>query len=133
MRITAQLTYDVYTQESAEDGGTADNGFYAAGGWQYSIADDAFEERCKAVGRQQALADMAPEPLVLADVAEAVALVEEYGASETDGGWGGKASFYQVDPSYDRAYFERGEDTRICVHIKCDDPAVLAEIVAGVG
>lgn len=35
--IRLSFTYDVVTPESAEQGATADHGFYAAGGWRYSL------------------------------------------------------------------------------------------------
>jgi hypothetical protein len=42
------VTYDVVTEESAEDGGTADSGFFHPGGWK-TDADDRSEWSLKEV------------------------------------------------------------------------------------
>lgn len=124
MEIKVSITYDVTTPESAEHGDTADHGFYGPGGWKYSIADEDFQARVERVGREQALKDMAPEPEVFDSVADAVAFIERDGPFESGGEW-----LTQVDPSGDRAYYERGEDTRLSYHIEAD-PAVKAEIIS---
>jgi len=124
MEIKVSITYDVTTPESAEHGDHADHGFYGPGGWKYSIADDDFQERVKLVGRQQALVDMTPDPAVFESVEDAVDFIERDGPFESGGEW-----LTQVDPSGDRAYYERGEDTRLSYHIDAD-PAVKAEIIA---
>ena len=123
MSIKVQITYDVTTPESAEDGDTADHGFYGPGGWKFSIADDDFRERVKSVGQDRALADMTPEPNEFDCIEDAVDFIKCDGPFESGGTW-----LTQCDPSGDRAYFESGEDTRLSFHIEAD-AAVRDEII----
>ncbi len=121
MEIQVTITYDVTTPESVEHGDTADHGFYGPGGWKYSIADDDFQARVKRVGRQQALADMSPTPEIFDSVNDAVAFIERDGPFEAScypPCSNGHCWLTQTDTSDDRAYYERGEDTRLSYHIE---------------
>ena len=121
--IEISITYDVTTPESAEHGDTADNGFYGPGGWKYSIADDDFQARVKRVGREQALADMTPEPEVFDSVDDAIAFIERDGPFEPSCSppcSNGHCWLTQLGTSDDPAYYERGENTRLSFHIKAD-------------
>ena len=130
MTIQVQITYDTTTQESAEEGDTADNGFYGPGGWKYSISNESFYERVKAVGHDHALKDMTPEPTSFDSVEDAVAFIERDGPFEAScsAPYGEHCWLTQSSPINDRDYFEKGEDTRLSFHIEAD-PAVRAEII----
>lgn len=125
--IIVSITYDVTTPESAEHGDTADHGFYGPGGHKYSIANESFENRVKAVGRDQAIKDMTPDPEMFCSVQETIDFIRRDGPFEAEG-----SRFTQCCPSGDRAYFERGEDTRLTYHVTCS-PQILEEITAYLG
>ena len=124
MTITVQVTYDVTTPESAEHGDHADHGFWAPGGWQFSIADDEFHELCERVGRDQALKDMTPEPETFDNVDDAVDFIASYGPFESSCSLppcaNGHCWVTQVDPNMDYA---TGADTRLSFHV--DAPVEL--------
>ena len=129
MSIKVSITYDMTTGESAEHGDTADHGFYGPGGWKYSIADESFCKRVKAVGQEQALKDMTPEPEVFESTEDAVRFLEHSGPF--DGNIepvAGCLSLYQYEPIQDRAYFEDGESTRLCFHVEAS-PEIHAAII----
>lgn len=129
--ISIQITFDVVSPESAEDGDFADHGFYGEGGWKFSIADEAFEERCNKVGRDQALKDMTPEPDTFDTVDEAVDFLSNYGPFEAschplcDNGhcW-----LTQADGDTD---YSTGEVTRLSFHVDGATPAEHKEILQG--
>lgn len=118
--IKIQMTYEVVTPESAEDGDFADHGFAEPGGWTYSIADESFEERCEKVGRDQALKDMCPEPEEFDSIGDAVEFLSHYGPFEascyplcTSGGhdcW-----LTQADGDQD---YSTGAVTRLSFHLE---------------
>ena len=127
MEIKVSITYSVTTPESAEHGDNADHGFYGPGGWKYSIADEDFQARVERVGREQALKDMTPEPELFDSVEDAIAFIERDGPFEAFQ-CGEACTLAQTSPSNDRAFFERGEDTRLDYHVEAE-PAVITEIV----
>jgi hypothetical protein len=118
--IKIQMTYEVVTPESAEDGDFADHGFAEPGGWTYSIADESFEERCKSVGRDQALKDMTPEPEEFDTVAEAVEFLSHYGPFEAScyplcKSGGHDCWVTQADSDVD---YSTGAETRLSFHLE---------------
>lgn len=130
--IKILMTYDVVTPESAEDGDTADHGFAEPGGWTYSIADESFEERCKAVGREQALKDMTPEPLEFEDAEEAIDFLQGYGSFEPSCSPvcdNGHCWLTQADGDTD---YSTGAVTRLSFHLEGVDPATHRAIIEAV-
>lgn len=118
--IRCTLTYDVTTPESAEDGDTADHGFYLPGGWEHSLAGDAREAVIA-----EAMAGV--YDLSLRDgLHSAVDLGAMHEAQHT----GLCFSLTSVDPPCDRDYFERGEERRYGFHIKCDRPSEARRVRA---
>lgn len=129
MEIKIQMTYSTTTHESAEHGDFADHGFYGPGGWKYSIADEDFYARVERDGREKALADMTPEPESFESVEDAVDFIAGYGSFDgIPAPVAGCLSLYQADAIQDRAFFEDGEHTRLCLHVEAPDSA-LAEII----
>jgi hypothetical protein len=130
MTIAIQITYDVTTHESAEEGDTADNGFYGPGGWKYSISDDSFYERVEAVGREQALKDMTPDPVIFNSVEEAVGFIQRDGPFEASSSapYDEHTWLTQSGPIENRDYFEKGEHCHLSYHITAS-PEVHAEII----
>jgi hypothetical protein len=127
--IKISMTFEVVTPESAEDGDMADHGFAEPGGWQYSIADEAFEARCKAVGRDQALKDMTPEPMEFEDTEEAVDFLAGYGSFEASCSPlcdNGHCWLTQADSDTD---YSTGAETRLAFHLEGVDPATHRAIV----
>jgi len=125
--IKVQITYDLVTAESAEHGEAADHGFYAAGGWTYSIVDDAFEALAAKVGREQARADMRPEREEYDSIEEVVDALEGYGPFESSCSpvcRNGHCWVTQVQSSDDI------DKPRLSFHITADDNEVQAEIVS---
>jgi hypothetical protein len=141
--IKIQMTFETVTPESAEDGDVADHGFAEPGGWEYSIVDNCFQNRCEAVGREQALKDMRPEPLEFEDAEEAIEFLSGYGSFETSCSpictnahcWLTQAdtdkdfSTTQADTDKD---FSTGAETRLSFHLEGVDPATHREIIEGV-
>jgi hypothetical protein len=116
--IKIQMTYEVVTPESTEDGESADHGFAEPGGWTYSIADEAFEERCESVGRDQALKDMCPEPEEFDTIGDAVDFLSHYGSFEASC-WplcnNGHCWLTQADGDTD---YSTGAETRLSFHLE---------------
>lgn len=132
--IKIQMTYQTVTHESAEHGDFADHGFAEPGGWRYSIADDAFQARCEADGRQKALKDMTPEPESFDSVEDAVDFLSGYGPFEPSS-WptvDAHTWLTQSDAIQDRSYFEDGEHTTLSFHVEAADPATVVEVLQGV-
>ena len=130
--IKITMTYDVVTPESAEEGCTEDNGYAEPGGWTYSIADESFQERCKAVGREQALKDMTPEPLEFEDTEEAIDFLKSSGPFEASCSPtcdNGHCWLTQADGDTD---YSTGAVTRLSFHLEGVDPATHREIIEGV-
>ena len=130
--IKIQMTFETVTPESAEDGDVADHGFAEPGGWEYSIVDKCFQNRCEAVGREQALKDMRPEPLEFEDVEEAIEFLSGYGSFETSCSpicTNAHCWLTQADTDKD---FSTGAETRLSFHLEGVDPATHREIIEGV-
>ena len=129
--IKIQMTYSTVTPESAEYGDHADHGFAEPGGWRYSIADDAFEARCKRDGREKALADMTPAPMEFDSVEDAVAELERHGPFEPSClPLCGNGHCWLTGPTVeDRDYYEKGESTQYSFHVEADDPALVVEVL----
>jgi hypothetical protein len=130
--IKILMTYDTVTPESAEEGDFADHGFAAPGGWEFSIADEAFEARCERDGREKALADMTPAPEEFDSIEEAIDFLKDYGPFE--------ASCYptcnnghcwvtQADGDTD---YSTGAVTRLSFHLKDVDHATHRDIIKAV-
>jgi hypothetical protein len=120
--IKIQITYEKITPESAEQGSVADHGFAEPGGWEYSIADQAFEARCAEVGREQALKEARPEPEEFATINDAVRFLLDNGPLESSSSVLDEHTWLsQIDPGLDYA---TGEETRLSFHLETDDPAV---------
>jgi len=116
-RIEIQMTYDVITPESAEEGDVHDHGFAEPGGWRYSIRDDSFQERVEKVGRSQALRDMTPEPAVFSNVGEAIEYISKYRgglAPSFSPGFHPGIWYTEYDPDLDYA---TGAETRLSFHV----------------
>jgi hypothetical protein len=120
--IKIQITYEKTTPESAEQGDVADHGFAEPGGYEYSIADQAFEERVRPGGREQALKDARPEPEEFSTINDAVSFLQDNGPLEPSSSVPDEHTWLsQIDPSLDYA---TGEETRLSFHLETDDPAV---------
>lgn len=127
--IKVSITYSTTTPESVEYGDFADHGFYGRGGWKFSIADESFEERCKAVGRERALRDMTPNAECFDSVEDAVDYIQSDGPFEASSSVIDEHTWLtQTEGIHDRDYFEKGEETQLSYHIEAA-PAVRAEII----
>ena len=130
--IKIQMTFETVTPESVEDGDFSDHGFAEPGGWEYSIADNCFQNRCKDVGDEQALKDMTPKPLEFEDAEEAIDFLSSYGSFETSCSPvcdNGHCWLTQADTDTD---YSTGAETRLSFHIEGVTPAVHREIIEGV-
>lgn len=125
--IKISMTYDRTTPESAEQGDHSDHGWYEPGGWYFSICDEHYQALEAKVGRQQALADMTPDPAVFdsaeyEDLAELIEAAADYmcdkGGLETSGYPYQPGDWYTtVDPDVD---YSTGEETRHSFHVEAD-------------
>ena len=125
--IKIQMTYSTVTPESAEHGDYADHGFAEPGGWRYSVANEAFEERCKRDGRDKALADMTPAPMEFDSVEDAVAELERHGPFEPSS-WPTVSEHTWLTGPADEDY-STGESTEYSFHVEADDPALVIEVL----
>lgn len=94
-KILACITYDVVTEESAQDGDTSDNGFWLPGGWKHSLGIEGNLEDARNGGFDFEFKDAMRE-------------ARDHGCHE-DGG----SAFYSVDPDID---YGTGEETRYAFH-----------------
>lgn len=130
MSIKITITYETVTTESAEDGDSADHGFYGPGGWRHSIADGTFENMIKEFGHAEAVRRITPEPESFDDVDGAVKFLKGYGPFETSiyppqpGCW-----LIQSDADVD---YSTGEETRLSFHLEGASPEQHMEIVRAV-
>ena len=130
--VKIQMCYEIVTPESAEHGDMADHGFAEPGGWTYSIVDEEFEERRKAVGHGQAVKDVIPAPEEFDSADEAIEFLSNYGPFEPscypvcDNGhcW-----LTQADGDEN---YSTGEVKRLSFHFKGVNPRVHGEILAAV-
>jgi hypothetical protein len=143
-RVTYCTTYDKVTPESAEVGDFAEHGFIGPMGMEYAIPDGLVGDEFKAWIEQWGPFDHEIEPTDADDVPgwaldacpsavvqtggrdDAIATVDlsvafacfdvlsDLGGVEDNG----DGTFYEVDPSQDRDYFEKGEETRRAVHFE---------------
>lgn len=106
------LCYDVVTQESAQDGDTAENGFYLPGGYQYPLSRTNKRERTlNAAGRGEF--DLDPHA--------ALCEARDLGICEdTGGGW-----FSTTDGHTD---YRTGDNTSYTLHPNGVTPATFDRI-----
>jgi hypothetical protein len=116
--IRIQMTYEKTTEESASNGENSDHGFAEPGGYEYSIADQSFHDRCEAIGRDAALAEKRPEPGSFDTINEAISFLEDYGPFEpSSSDLNAHTWLTQSDPDRD---MHSGEETRLSFHLECD-------------
>jgi len=121
--IKVQMTYSLTTPESMEHGDHADHadhGFAEPGGWRYSIADAAFEERAARDGRQKALADMRPEPLVFDTVDDAIEFLVVHGTLEPSCSSPCGNGHCWLTESEGTTDYTTGETVTLSFHLECD-------------
>lgn len=133
--ILISMTYSTTTPESVEQGDHADHGFAEPGGWQYSIADQRFHDRCKEIGASEALAEMTPKPTEFETIGECADFLKASGPLEpSDSSLGPNTWLTQIEPAQDAEFFEQGHETFLSFHFQDTDPqvqsAVLAEVLS---
>ena len=110
--LTIQITYDIVTEESAEHGDFEEHGFYSAGGYTHPICGEDFEKRCEEIGREKAIEEQTPDPIVCEDINDAISIIEGYGPVE------GNSWLTQADSEYD--------EPRLSFHLEGPEDQVKA-------
>jgi len=120
MKAKASITYEVITDESAENGDMAEHGWWLPGGWEHPLEDtDGWHD--------DVLAEAQAGEFDL-EVGRAVRAAVELGAIHEIQILGDGLSARSVDAPCDRACIEDGEHRFYWLHVKGCSPGTLARI-----
>lgn len=112
MFVKIRFTYDVVTEESAQDGDVAERGWYIPGMGKFPVEDESASEFVECTARA-----------AVKDIESVVGAIGDVSAH------GHIAAFYSADPEED---YRTGENTSYCAHIVCD-PRLVRAIVKALG
>jgi len=103
--VKASITYDITTPESAEEGCTAEHGWWMPGGWEHALEDDD--------GYHDDVLEAAQKGDFDLEIGEAIRAAIDHGCIEVQNN-GKSLSAYSLGENQD---MHTGGYTRHCLHI----------------
>ena len=120
MTARFEITYSVVTEESAQEGCSAEHGWWMPGGWEYPLEDSA--------GCHEQVLDEAKSGQFGLSLRDFVKSAKDLGALCEIQAWRGSLSACSVDPPCDRANLEQGESRYYTIHVSGCSEGTIARI-----